>query len=211
MKTLTTSIALCALIIASGTVQAALESRLGGQAIYDTDLNVTWLADANLAATNTFGAPSINPNGSMDWYTAQIWIGGMNAANYLGYHDWRLPTSGTCPGGYNCTSSEMGHLFYNELGGMLGSPNLALFQNAQHNGPYWSDSVGNSNFAQDVFAWGFNLFRGGYQDSFLKSSVLVALAVRSGDVPAVPVPAAAWLFGSGLIGLTGIARKHKAA
>ena len=30
------------------------------------------------------------------------------------------------------------------------------------------------------------------------------------DVSAVPVPAAAWLFGSGLIGLAGIARKRKA-
>ena len=27
------------------------------------------------------------------------------------------------------------------------------------------------------------------------------------DVPAVPVPAAVWLFGSGLIGLVGIARR----
>jgi hypothetical protein len=33
----------------------------------------------------------------------------------------------------------------------------------------------------------------------------------SADVNAVPVPAAVWLFGSGLIGLVGIARKKKAA
>jgi hypothetical protein len=31
------------------------------------------------------------------------------------------------------------------------------------------------------------------------------------EVSAVPVPAAAWLFGSGLIGLTGVARRKKAA
>ena len=30
------------------------------------------------------------------------------------------------------------------------------------------------------------------------------------QVSAVPVPAAAWLFGSGLLGLTGIARRRKA-
>lgn len=29
--------------------------------------------------------------------------------------------------------------------------------------------------------------------------------------PSVPVPAAAWLFGSGLLSLTGIARRRKAA
>jgi len=33
----------------------------------------------------------------------------------------------------------------------------------------------------------------------------------SGSITAVPVPAAVWLFGSGLLGLTGAARKKKAA
>lgn len=31
------------------TAHAALESRLGGQAHYETDLNTTWLANANFA------------------------------------------------------------------------------------------------------------------------------------------------------------------
>ncbi|MCP4042838.1 MAG: VPLPA-CTERM sorting domain-containing protein, partial [Gammaproteobacteria bacterium] len=31
----------------------------------------------------------------------------------------------------------------------------------------------------------------------------------SGDVSAVPVPAAVWLFGSGLIGLLGVARRKR--
>lgn len=35
-------------------------------------------------------------------------------------------------------------------------------------------------------------------------------AVRSGDVAAVPHPTACWLFGSGLIGLFGIARRKAA-
>ena len=33
----------------------------------------------------------------------------------------------------------------------------------------------------------------------------------TGDVSAVPVPAAVWLFGSGLVGLAGVARRRKAA
>ena len=32
---------------------------------------------------------------------------------------------------------------------------------------------------------------------------------RSGDVSAVPVPAAVWLFGSGLMGLLGLARRKR--
>jgi len=42
-------------------------------------------------------------------------------------------------------------------------------------------------------------------DYFIDNVSIVA------DVNAVPVPAAAWLFGSGLLGLVGIARKKKAA
>jgi len=42
-------------------------------------------------------------------------------------------------------------------------------------------------------------------------STYYAWSVHSGDVGAVPVPAAVWLFGSGLIGLVGFqdAKKHK--
>lgn len=36
-----------------------------------------------------------------------------------------------------------------------------------------------------------------------------AWAVRDGDVAAVTVPAAAWVFGSGMIGLLGLARRRK--
>ena len=38
-----------------------------------------------------------------------------------------------------------------------------------------------------------------------------ATALTTAEISAVPVPAAVWLFGSGLIGLVGIARRKKAA
>jgi len=37
-----------------------------------------------------------------------------------------------------------------------------------------------------------------------------AWAVADGDINAVPVPAAVWLFGSGFLGLVGVARRKKA-
>ncbi len=72
---------------------AALFDR-GNGLIYDDVLNVTWLQDANLAASNTFGI-SHAPAGS--YYSAQGYIQLMNEYNgtgYLGYNDWRLPNSG---------------------------------------------------------------------------------------------------------------------
>ena len=48
----------------------------------------------------------------------------------------------------------------------------------------------------------------GYQYGFDKFFSLRSWAVQTGDVSAVPVPAAVWLFGSGLLGLIGVARRN---
>ena len=220
-QTLLAAVILGTSLFTATQANATLISALSGQVVNDTDRNITWLANANLAASNTFGVAGINPDGYMRWYTAQSWIGAMNTANYLGYHDWRLPTTlqpdascGTQFGGdsygYNCTGSEMGHLFYTELGGVAGSSiltthntNLALFQNVQSY-YYWSGT----EYAPDTTsAWLFNPGNGG-QGSGYKGNPLFALAVRPGQVAAVPVPAAAWLLGSGLLGLIGVARRR---
>lgn len=215
---------LVAVLSVPAIVNAALVSRLSGLAVYDTDLNITWLADASLSASNTFGASGlINSTGTMDWFTAQNWIAAMNTADYLGFNDWRLPTTlypdASCDslsGGYNCTGSEMGHLYYNELGGVANTSietthndNYDLFQNIQAN-YYWSSTeFTQSPSTPNDNAWRF-LFFGGVQQNSAKGDVNAVWAVRSGDVAAVPLPAAFWLFGSGLLGLIGIA-KRKAA
>lgn len=131
-------LALSALLV--GSANAALLSRLAGQAYYDTVLDITWQADANLADTNDFGVTGIDANGRMTWDKAIEWIAAMNGANHLGVNDWRLPMVGPLNGssfdymrsyngstddGYNqseqgtayagATGSEMAHLFYNTL------------------------------------------------------------------------------------------------
>lgn len=70
-----------------------LDGNLGNgyEAYFDTVLNITWLADANLAATNSFGISGYLPDGTMGWDKAQEWVSAMNASAYLGYQDWRLP------------------------------------------------------------------------------------------------------------------------
>ena len=161
-------------------------------------------------------------DGKMTWSQAMTWADGLT---YGGYTDWRLPTTvqpdATCSdqsagsNGYNCTGSEMGHLFYTELGGTAGSsilisadPDLALFTNVEV-AHFWSGT----EYAPDTTAgsaWYFDFGFGIQYANANKASSLYAWAVRPGDVAAVPVPAAAWLFGSGLLGLIGVARRKKA-
>jgi hypothetical protein len=106
----------------------------------------------------------------------------------------------------------MGNLFYNVLGGSAGdsiwtshNANYDLFRNIQSAG-YWSamEYEGDTSYAL------FFYFGSGFQNYTIKTYPRYAWAVHSGDVSAVPVPATAWLFGSGLIGLVGIARRKKA-
>lgn len=232
MKVTKTLLIAAVLLIATGTAQAALVPAFGGQVVNDTDLNITWLANGNLAATNTFGVIGINADGSMSWNTAKTWIGAMNSANYLGYNDWRLPATtdfgndgcnfsyyGTdC--GFSSTGSEMTHLFFDELGntsyynssavhilGTGGLRNVGPFNNLQRQNIWWSGT----EYAPDTRdAWFF--YATGSQNHYTKSAnVGYALVVRPGQISAVPVPSAAWLLGSGLIGLVSIARIRKAA
>lgn len=136
-----------ALGLVSASANAALYSRVGGQAYYDDTLNVTWVQDAGLAATNTFGVTGIDASGKMSWDTAQSWIVAMNGANYLGSSTWRLPNmvdinNDGCQDnfarqntdcGYNVVSvgpnaSEMASMFYDTLG------NLAYWGPAPYSG-----------------------------------------------------------------------------
>lgn len=208
---------------------AALLSRLGGQTVYDTVLDITWLADANLAATNKFGLTTevfldthpadtsgvkglITASGNMNWPGTLFWIDAMNTANYLGFNDWRLPIttqpdsscglqSGGDGFGYGCIGSEMGHLF-NVDGITAAAP--GLFSNVQSD-IYWS---GTPLPSPNIYAWSLK-FSNGWQGVQYKGNGGYAWAVRNGDVNPAPIPAAVWLFGSGLIGLLGLARRKR--
>jgi len=210
---------MCAFTIAFVTLSAnaALVSRLGGQAVYDTDRNITWLADGNAALGSAFDDGALPNDGLMTWESANAWAASLS----VGGGTWRLPTAlnsdgSICSGGtYNCTDSEMGHLFYTELGGTpglpiinSGDPDLALFTNITTF--FWLETEYNPT---PTLAYGFSFgpTNAGIHTIGGKGSNLSALAVYDGDISAMPVPAAVWLFGSGLLGLVGMTRRKKAA
>ncbi|HSB98065.1 MAG TPA: hypothetical protein VLC91_16515, partial [Spongiibacteraceae bacterium] len=59
----------------------------------------------------------------------------------------------------------------------------------------------------DAYSWNFS--SSGYQgiEFAFNEGGFYALAVHDGDIAAVPVPASAWLFGSGLLGLITTAQR----
>jgi len=135
-------VALVVAIGLSSTAQAELQGRdLNGsidsfEAYYDTDLNITWLADANYAQTSGYDS-----SGAMDWANSNLWAANLSLTDGISIYDnWRLPTVnpvngisfnyttsyiGSTDQGYNSseqgtayagsTGSEMAHLFYNTL------------------------------------------------------------------------------------------------
>lgn len=232
MRLQLTTLALLAGLSLSGAAQATLFDR-GGGLIYDSVLKVTWLQNANLAATDTFGVSGINANGSMTWNTANQWIAAMNAADYLGYNDWRLPTmidTGS-PGcdygnigtdcGYNVQTvsggtvySELATLYYTELGNKgsydtSGNPQSGA--GVTNSGPF-------TNMQSDVYwsgleywpyisAWGFSTANGG-QGEDQEWYDFYAWAVRPGDVAAVP-EADTWAMLLAGLGLVGVAARRR--
>jgi hypothetical protein len=199
----------------SAVCQASLIPFVGGKLIYDTDRDITWVADANLCVTLD-DCINADANGGMLWADALQWAANLR---YLGFSDWRLPTSleldgsGPCGPGFNCSGSEMGHLFYSELQNTAGVAwnDPGPFSDIQL-ARYWSSTPAFVNVSGTVLsAWyfwfdfadpsiglqaagaqGFEHF-GGSDDN------LIAWAVRSGRPHGMPEPATLVLLSVGLL------------
>ncbi len=213
-------IAAAAPVPGQGTWETTLQARdLDGNgttdAYYDTALNISWLADANVIGQVSFDA-------------ARTWANGLDVAGVTG---WHLPTihintcgsdglgatfwngGGIC--GYNvqANTSDMAHMYMTTLANVstsgftdtygngpgLSAPlldNTGPFSNLQAFG-YWFSL----DYAVDPWtgvastdeAWRYSFYAGrqdnlGLQDSQGNNTLLFAWAVHEGDVGQVAAP-----------------------
>ena len=186
-----------------------------GETYYDTELDITWLADVTV-------------RGTVNWPAAKAWTAAVGVNGTTG---WRLPSlrpidgaafntdfsnNATTDVGYapptgwidsaGAPTSELGHMFYATLGnrglcapnnvqpgscgGLPGQPvagltNTGPFLNTGTSGIYYADLAYVTNPATQ--AWGLNTL--GLQGNFGQSALLYAWAVHDGDVGAAVVPA----------------------
>ncbi len=256
------TIVLLAVIVAHLSIEAhaALESRIDGAAYYDTILDVTWLADANLALTERFGIPlhpggvgsSIDDgivfDGRMSRTVSLEFVHRMNEANYLGFSSWRLPAhspvNGTTyeiqvsydastdqgygtPGGWvdgdDNPQSELGHMYYVNLGNLAQCPpGVGAVCSSSEYQPGWGlvNSGPFINIENDAYQYrtaltagsgGFGefWFFSGFQET-VDGTWAYVWPVLDGDpaAAAVPVPPSLLLFLSGIFMLAR-GRKHK--
>lgn len=206
-------------VLTSHNAKAALQGRLPAtigdtdyQAVYDTDLNITWLANTLAVAGSAYDDGSDPNDGRLTWASATAWAASLELG---GVSSWRLPITlqpdptcsiqGTFDRSYGsgCTGSEMGHLFYEEFGGNANpaaidaDPDLALFI-GDTRGVYWSSTPDPIPLTPTY--WIFDSRDGTQQDG---GGVALAWAVHDGDVFApVPEPEtyALMMVGLGLVG-----------
>jgi len=197
---------------AAALVTDVINTATTGTGLYEKDSNLDWINVSALGQTNIISTVS------MTWNEAKNTINNMNGMNGTTYKGggWRLPSAKNVPVancGFNttCTSGDMGHLLWTHLVDPVSKlpniPNLQLFSGLT--GTYWTDTQNLGT--RDVVAFNFSSTQdsGGTYNEQGPTTKFLVWAVRDHQVSTVPLPAAVWLFGSALLGLTGLSRKQR--
>lgn len=167
--------------------QASLIDR-GNGLFYDTDYNITWYDNSHM----------------MSWVDATNWAASINVGGVTG---WKLP-SASPRAGY--AMDDISHLWLVETGHFDPYIPVPPFSTIRKGYSYWtSDLAGNGQWAWFISPGnGYGDMTGTAKAMGMTSWSNFVVLEHSGDVGApVPIPAAVWLLGSGLLGLWGIKRK----
>lgn len=201
LKSLTTSVALLCAAALCGPANAELQGRnkfgLASSIedsvfLYDTNLNVTWLRDANYLDTIDAGIADRFADGSTSWFEISVWSENVRIGERRG---WRLPSDPNC-GIAPCNGGEFFDLWATTLGNQVGGAvNMGPFQNVQFQGHYWLKQ--GSQDGHD--GYGFVL-RDGTVTSQEKKTLGYVMLVLDGDIATtVPEPSSVALFASSVI------------
>jgi len=264
-STIKKTILAASIALISFNAQATLTSYNpnGVDLVYSSVSNVTWTKDANLlgsmiasqgfttvinniiAASPTIdhtpgayevSASDFSNNGGVNWFGAMAFVNYLNASNYSGSSQWRLPTvidsgqpgceyvNGGTDCGWNSATNgtthgyEMAELYYQELGskaawgvydGYHADAGIVDPDNKFDNESrvgYWSGT----EYAPSAYvnAWVFST-GDGFQDGTAKDVRMFAWAIHDGLVSPVPEPENLVMLLAGL-GLLGVAvRRNK--
>jgi hypothetical protein len=168
----------------------------GNGLIYDTDLDITW-----------YDGPPVTG----DWGTVNTWANNLEVTvGGITYDDWRLPTTPGSSFGFR-HEGEMAYLYYEELHNVEYGPldKGPYFLNLQA-AKYWTgtDALWMDSIPPYDYACTFS-FANGWQAAELKEHSINVMAVHAGNVGAVPIPGAIFLFAPGLLGLAVLRRRLK--
>lgn len=190
----------------------------------DTEYKLLWDRDQNLVWLDYTKSGTGLSN-------MKMWAHALTSSNLLTTHlydnynvtwtdeNWRTPSAGPSPStkseGLNKSSSEIGRLFYDVLGFQLSvdeNDRLIPLTEAQLNSKEFDNLTTRGYWTDDGVpgydSWYFNMPYGSLGGAS-EIAEMTGIAVRGAQVvSAVPVPAAIWLLGSGLVGLMGIRRKQ---
>lgn len=189
----------------------------GGSTPYQNVLIISGnlLLDGSMSATNAYGEVKVGGTGLNPQSVFAEWIGDSNGRQksaYGGYSTWVPGSEVSIPFTFTVYSGQA-----TEIGYWLDVTALAgaSFPRCSASGGLCNVvQTANSNVTVDyshTLAWGgvsaTDWFGNAVQ---INTSSVSGFNYSTAYTPEVPVPAAAWLFGSGLLGLIGVARRKAA-